>query len=403
MARRGNRPKPFGVGRSVRVRVHSGPKRGTTDVWRWRADRQLGAVRDTIWTGWASEADVENVVMDVLRSRGEGTVSSEDVRTVHDLMDCWAASQLARSDLSPHTKAAAEPAAARVSGVIGPILLERLGKRELEQLRDRMGDSGATVARTLKYLRQAWGWGRGLGVVPDRDLPTVKVQRTDPVRSRFTPSRFDVARLLVEVRGRSDGAYRGVVIIAATGARPGEAEALRWRGVSDDCRRAELVGKTGPRVVELHPEVTAELRKWLEPKRAPIRQAAERLARARAAGDEQLVRHMESVIASMEAGLRDERVVGVTDETIRWQLREAADRLKLPRVTPTGLRRYVTDALYDTGALPDVEAAIVGHSPEEAQRTYREHRRSAAQRRAILAAGLGVPSVEGADVIEFER
>lgn len=396
------RPKTITIGK-VSVRVHRGPREDGR--WYWRADRQMGAGRDKLWHGWGTPAEAEATVIAVLASRGEagGVRRDVQVRTVHDLVDTWAASQLARKDISDHTRTAARTAAARISGVIGEVLLERVDRRTIERLRDQSGDAGSTVARTLKYLRQAWRWGREVGVVPDRELPGgVRVQRQDPVRSTYTPTRGDVAALLVEVRRYSEGAYRGVVLIGATGARPGEACSLPWGRVARDHRSAELVGKSGRRVVELHPEVTAELRRWDDVRRAPLRSAAEWLAAAQAAGDEALVEHLTAVLASMEAALRDELVVGVTDETVRWQLRQAADALGLPRVTPTALRRYVTDALYDTGALPDVESAIVGHSPEIAQRIYRDRRRSAAQRRAVLAAGLGIPGVEGGDVIDLE-
>lgn len=364
------RPKPIPLGK-VRIRVHRGPR--ADGRWYWRADRQAGEGREIVWSGWGTPDEAEAATGRELYARGEprGERKVEQVRTLHDLLDTWAASQRARQDVSEHTKRNAEDAVARLSGTIGGVLVERLDQRDIERHRDQCGDSGATIQRDLKYLRQAWRWGRQLGVVPLRDLPTVRVV-VRPVRSRLTPTREIVALLLADVRAHSEATYRGVVLIAATGARPGEvcpteaSTGLRWGAFARDLRSVELVGKTGPREVQLHPEVTAELQRW-------------------------------------GRGAPDELVCDRTDETVRRRLRDAAERLKLgSTVTPTGLRRYVTDALYDSGAGPDVESAVVGHSPEVAQRNYRRIR-AAKQREAVLRAGLGVPTVEGAEVIDIEE
>lgn len=345
------RPKPIVVGK-VRVRVRRGPREDGR--WYWRADRAAGhSRREQVWTGWGTADEAEAAVIAAL-SAGERLETGHDqVRTLHDLLECWAQSQDERSDVSEHTRRNATDAAGRLSGVIGSVLVERVDRRVLERYRDRSGRSGATIARDLKYLRQAWRWGREVGAVPIVDLPSVRVQRQEPVRSRYTPSREDVARLLADIRQHSEAAYRGIVILAATGARPGGVVAITWGDVARDLRSLKVTDKTGTRTVSLHPEVAAELGRW---------------------GREDAAT----------------RLVQLAGDNIRWHLRESGVRLKLAGVvTPTGLRRYVVDALYRSGQV-DAAASQLGHSPATAMAVYRQVT-DADRSRAVLQAGLGMP------------
>lgn len=356
------RPKPFGVGTDVRVRVSRGPD--ADGRWYWRADRQAGAKRSPpVWVGWGTPAEASQAVIDRLAERGESE-RHEQVRTVADLLDCWTASQEDRQDVSPFTRRNARGAAARIAGAIGDVLVGQVNRRTLERMRDRSPDAGATVARDLKYLRQAWAWGREVGACPERELPTVRVERRDPVRTRFTPDRGQVAAILGAVGRVSEGARRGLVLLAATGCRPGELLSLRWSSVAVDGTWLDVDGKTGPRRVALHPSVAAEVRRW-SPRHEPC------------------------------------RVVECSANTIRKHLAAASRKLKLPAVSPTSLRRYVVDALYAPGADIPAAAKQMGHSPETAMGIYRQVVASQ-QAAAVLAAGLSIPGADG-EVIDLSQ
>lgn len=212
----------------------------------------------------------------------------------------------------------------------------------------------------MKHLRQAWRCE--LGEVPDRELPRVRVEARAraPVYSRYTPTRSEIYRILAAVR--IEWVRRALVLLATTGARVGEVASATWGQVAADGSSVELRGKTGARVVPLHPTVAAEVRSWdrgastagvwgVSPKRA---------------------------------------VVGVQHELAR-----VSEALELGgRVSPNGLRRSLVDALYDAGAHPDVEAALLGHSPQTALATYRRIREDRL-RSEVVRTGLGLPTAPG--------
>ncbi len=344
------RPTPFAVGR-VRVRVHSGPREDGR--WRWRADRQAGPTREHVWLGWGTRDEAEAAVIQVLAQVGDPQADLQAVSTVHDLLDCWVRSQEDRSDVSAFTRSACRLAAARLSGVIGDVRVDRVDRRVLERYRDRSGDAGATVARGLKYLRQAWRWGRELGVVPAVDLPSVRVARQDPVRTRYTPTRAEVASIL----GRVSPLVRmALVLLSTTGARVSEITTLRWRTVTPDCGSIRVDGKTGPRDVALHPSVSRELARWGEGRRRD-----------------------------------DALVVEVSPQQIGRVLAQHSPAHG--RISPNGLRRHVVDVLYGSAG-PDVAAQQLGHSAHTAMAIYRQVTEGD-RRKAVVRAGLGVPDEPG--------
>lgn len=343
------RPSPFQVDHAV-VRVHSGP-RPKDGRWRWRADKPNGAGgRVHLWSGWATRDEAGEIVRELLSETGDQPTG--DLITVRDLVECWVASQEQRSDVSERTGKACREAGTRlVAGELADVRLEVLGRRQLERHRDtelRSGAAGSSVARDLKYLRQAWRWALDSNELPGiRLLPTVKVERIKPVYTRYTPTVEDVVALL---EGVSPAVRRGLVLLASTGCRISEVTSLRWSGVPLDASRIRVEGKTGERVVELHSVVAGEVRRWV------------RLH-------------------------RDRRVVGVTGQTIRVALAARSEEIGIPRVSPNGLRRHVVDALYRTGQI-DAAAALLGHSAATALSIYRQV--SAADRsRAVEGATLG--------------
>ena len=340
------RPKPFAVNR---VRVHAIRYRASDGRWYWRATAADGrGGRVDVWMGWATRDEAGEAVLATLTGRD----NPEGPGTVERLLECWTGAREERRDLRPRTIQSAEEAARRlVTYGLADVAVERVDRRALEGHRDRAlaaGVAPATVQRDLKHLRTAWRWAMEIEGGPSRMLPRVRVHRVTPVRSRYTPTADEVGLLL---EGVTPAVYRGLVLLAATGARVGEIVGLTWSGVPLDCTRIHVEGKTGPRWVTLPAAVGAEIRSW-------------------------------------ERGAPDERVVGVTSQRIGVVLAERSAELGLPRVTPTAIRRHVVDALYRTGRI-DAAGAQLGHSPQTALTHYRrvtEEDRAA----AVAAADLGV-------------
>lgn len=371
MPRKKGRPEPFKVtGTDIRVRVAEGPR--DDGRWRWRADRQVGDKRPTLWSGWATQPEAERAVLDALDAeRNPPEPEASPWGTVQDLLEQWTAAVDEREDLSTFTQRACTTAASRLlEHGLGEVFVDTVSRGTLDRYRDavlRTGGAGSTLMRDLKHLRQAWSWGRELKLVPDRDLPRIKVERKarKAVYADHTPSREEIAKLLTGVRPA--WVRRSLILLATTGGRMGEVAGLRWSAVAEDCSRVVLDGKTGPRPVPLHATVAAELRTWTR-------------------------------------GDPDELVLGVTKNTAtahtQRELARVAEALGMPRVSPNGLRRAMTDALYRSGVGVDQEAALLGHSPETAMRIYRKVS-EADLSRAVALAGVGMP-VDGR-VLPFER
>jgi integrase len=372
MPRKKSRPKPFRVtGTDVSVRVAEGPREDGR--WRWRADHQVGDKRPTVWSGWATQEEAERAVVAALKPQPEPepVQLAPELVTVRDLLETWSASIEDRADLTERSKRSMDNAGKRLlQHGLGEVRVELVDRGTLERWRDaalRAGIAGSTASRDLKRLRQAWDWAREIGEIPNRMLPRVCVPKRlrAPVYTHYTPSRAEMGRLLEAVR--PDWVRRSLILLASTGARIGEIATLTWGSVAADCASIEVCGKTGPRRVPLHPTVAAEVARWAR-------------------------------------GPDEASVLGVKANTAvvhtQRKLAEASLELGLPRVSPNGFRRAMTDALYDAGALPDVEAAILGHSAQTALEHYRKvGERAKAQ--AVVAAGIELPRAPRGEAIPF--
>ncbi len=366
------RPRPFAVGK-VRVRVHSGPRKDGR--YRWRADKQDGETRIHIWSGWGSEEEATQEVIEQLAKRGERWTTVEDIKTVYDLLDVWVA-DVQGADRSAYTSTARKGCAERVGkSELGGVLLTRVDQGAVDRYRRSTAYSRATIARDLKALRAAWVWGQGRDLVPLRPLPStrVEVKPSDRVYSRYTPSVLEVAAVHEHLASRLPWAARAVRLLWATGCRPGEIARLTWQETdlamwSDG--RAEGVltvnGKTGERRVPLHPDVVSEMRGW---------------PRAR------------------------NTVVGASPNTVIARLHvhitNACKALGQPRWSPYGLRRAAVQQLYRSGVEPSTAAAMLGHSPATAMQHYRQVVETD-MAEAVLRSGLGALPKAG-DVIPFNR
>jgi integrase len=356
----GKPPSAFEVS-PARVRVKRGPR--ADGRWYWRADRPDGhGGRIDVWTGWGTKEEAAEAIRAKLGEVEPEPEAVEEIVTVGDLLDCWlGAIRLERTDERDRTRMAIEGAVLRlVASDLRRARVQTVARAELvEHVNAALGDGygGATIARDLKYLRQAWRWGQELipPQVPLRRLPSVRIE-AKPVYTRFTPEASEVGGLLERV---PPAVRRAVVLLAATGARIGEVLGLTWDRVGLDGSWLIVDGKTGERRVEVHPVIADELRRW-------------------------------------GRGEPGELVVGVSGNTVRKHLARRSEQLKLGRVSPNSLRRHVVDALYEAaGADPKAAGSQVGHSAQTALTNYRQVRSK--QRRAVVeSAELGV-------VVAFER
>jgi len=184
---------------------------------------------------------------------------------------------------------------------------------------------------------------------------------------------------------RKDGrAWQAVIYLCgATGMRISEVGNLLWENVDLEtgqiCIHVEEGNKTGER----HVALPADARGWWLP----------RLEEAKARAN----------------GARSERVFGFLPgafaSNARNRLTKACLAAGVPRFALKGLRVMVSNLLFDNGADPAVEAAVMGHSEQTAALHYR---RASRQRQAdVLAAATSgmVPGIADApdNVIPFAR
>jgi integrase len=250
---------------------------------------------------------------------GAGREEAPAVRTLRDLLECWAGAQGERRDLRPATLAHYVYAASVAARVVGDVQLDRVSGRTLEELRDRTGTSPRATVQVLGAVRMAWRWGHGVGLVEAERLPAVRV-RVAPTERR-TPAPHEVQAVVDHLRGRPALALR---LAWSLGARVGEIAALTWADVdlAQPPGWVTLRGKTGTRRVPLPRPARAALEAhgaWAGPLGVPRR----------------LCDH----------------------------LRRACLRLGQEPWTIHGLRRLAVDQLARGGVDIATAAALLGHSP----------------------------------------
>ncbi len=389
MARAPRRPNAVRLG-DLGARVVRGPKDGK---WYWRLWRTRNGVEDTVQTGWFTELEVDKVLAGLVAHGVDTPRARNRVETVTDLLEFWLGDQQQRPDLSPRTVEVRTAACRHLKPGIGAVVVDALDRSVLEGYRNHRlrepvrlprkkrvdgqptgewepTDTGRlTAPRTVHFeihvLRMAWKWGREVGIVPARDLPSISVQIKGHVRNRFTPTQQQVALVLRELEG---WARLGLLLYAGTGARLDEVAALTWRQVDLAGEVVDVHGKRGTRTVPL---------------------AAPLVAALRDAGP----------------GAPDERVLTCAHGTARAiydRLKVACKHASVPYFAPGGVRRLVVRALYRSGEDPSVAGAVVGHSPVVALRHYREVTGDE-MREAMTKARLGFLPDPDAKVIELPQ
>ncbi len=372
MPRKPRKPAKLVVG-PIRARAIRGPHKDGSGRWYWRAEQHQSSKTKTIWTGWATRKDASQHLAAIVAAGPEQPTPAPQVEgeaciVVRDLLECWVAYIQERGDLAAYTVAIYQGAARRMLRPLGSVRLAQLSKRTLEQFRDqalRSGRATSTVHLDLRVFGLAWRWGRELGIVPDREqaIPSVKI-RPSPKRSRYTPTRAEILQVL----DAADGWKRiALLLLYATGARPGEIARLTW-GDIDLERGLVYLGrhkgsrKTGERIAPLHPDVIAELRQW---------------------------------------GPGQGRVLLRSPETVRsghW-LPPLIKAAGVQRWTLYGLRRAAVDAMIRAGVDVATAASITGHSIKVMLQFYRKVTEDD-RRAAVLKAGLG--ALPRGEAVAFE-
>jgi len=325
---------------------------------------------ETVWTGRADRETAKRIVNAKMAS-GElfADRGGEEITTAKDLLECWLGAQKRREDIAANTYRSYHNSCGKLSKGLGEVPIGALHRGSLERYRDRRlreGGAPSTVRLELRVLCIAWGWGQDLGYCPSARLKPPKLSTT-PRYSRRTPTRGDVAKVLDQL----DGWPRlAVLLLYATGARPGEVTHLRWDDLDLERGLVHLgrhkgARKTGERIVPIRREIVRELEAWGQ------------------GGREGYVLRPEPDTAKSVLG--------------HW-IRRAADRAKVERFSPMGLRRLAEDELYRRVGDPSAAARFLGHSPRMALEHYRRVN-AMDLRDAMEAADLG--RVPAGEVVPF--
>lgn len=259
-----------------------------------------------------------------------GPPAAPPVATLGDLLECWAGAQEQRRDLRPSTLAHYLDAARRAVSVVGAVLLDRVGARTLEELRDRSGRGPRATAQVLTIVRMAWRWGHGVGLVAAAELPPVRL--AVPASERRTPEPHEVALVVELVERRLPRSGLALRLAWALGARVGEVAALQLADVDLAVPPGwiTLRGKTGTRRVPLPRAARAAIEAappWTGPLAHPRR--------------------------------------------VHDNLRAACVSLDVAPFAVHGLRRLAVDQLARSGVDIATAAALLGHSPAVMLEHYR--------------------------------
>jgi integrase len=388
------KPAPLDVEPPLGPVVHAKPVRPPTERlphWYWRAVVYDTGAERTVWTGRGSRDDVRAAVWGLI-GRGEHiaqpleSLTPDDMvvvafETVSDLLTHWRAHlQDGQSGLAPNTVLTYCRHSRPLEEVLGQVLLEQLGRRELDRYRAAVALPPPESSRRTRprstgsincdfiTLRAAWSWGRSIGAV-DRDLqvPTVTVQ---PTRDNYTPTADEVAAVVEHLSGWVADVVR---VQWATGCRVGEVLALHvedidLEGLRIDVGRHIGAQKTGRRQVPIDASAAELLRGII----------GDRLGRAPVWPQASSQRRMAEAVA------------------------KACTAAGVPVWTSHGLRRaFVTRGLRAKVPL-EVMASITGHSIPVMLRIYRQVQDDD-RREAVALLPSSLPSVAAGNVRPFQR
>jgi integrase len=334
--------------------------------WYWQATARISGTRKTVWRGWATRAEA---VVEVSRMRADlgedldapavaSNLNQAGGLTVAELLDQWLHDCSERPHMSPETLTSYQQAADCLTARLGAYRVSEISIKHTQKFLNLRVSVDGVMRRTawadVCRLRTAWRWGHKARL---HDEPLHLPERTSwPLEKIDVPRPDRTEAWKIWDALRESGCPRWVVVTylvgIVTGARPGEIWALQ---VNDVDLRARTISvpevdgrtgrrtKTGARLIVLDKDSAAALSPFVH-----RRDGAERLI-----GD----------IAR-----------GTVNHAGRY-IRAACAKVNAPVHQLKALRHSATDAYYDAGVPPEVEAAQLGHCEEVARRNYRRVRK----------------------------
>jgi len=302
--------------------------------------------------GRLSSDDVVQTLVDAYRKVDPSAIKEDGshIKTVGDLLRAWfywqeqrgpESSARPENQIAERTLIAYRTCARQILDLGEEIPLRNLSKQDLLSLRDRMAEVYAprTVNANIKALRQAVLWGQERGVqVPTLNWRTLRLRVNGYTNRHRTPTHEEVAKVYGSMR--RCGLKLSLFIAWKTGARIGEVSDLTWADIWEDADGAwvTLTGKTGSR---RFPLTTGEVRE---------------------------IRSYQS------EGARDEdRLFSRHNyKNASGQLVESCKLRGVEPFTMHGLRRLMTDTCLRRGVDIGCYAVLLGHSPAEALKAYRQ-------------------------------
>jgi integrase len=328
-------------------------------------DAATGKRRQQGRSGFATKAEAEKALRDLLTSIEYGTYVESTPTTLKEYLDGWL--QTSKACIRETTWHSYALSVKRVNSQLGAVKLQALTPLQIETCYTRLMSSGGRRGRPLSaktvrnvhiVLHRALSDAERLGLVPRNAAHAAKgpiAQRADMV----TWTSEELAAFLDHVR--SDRLYAAYVLLATTGMRRGEVLGLRWSDVDLQHGRpsisqtittmydAVLIGPTksnrSRRNVSLDPESVSVLKAH---RRA---QAQERLA----AGE--LWDPEPGLVFCQEDGthLHPDRFT----DAFQRDVRDAG----LPKLRgPHGLRHTWATLALQSGVHPKVVSDRLGHS-----------------------------------------
>ena len=433
MARTPKKPSKIVID-PVRARVVRGPHPKDPRSWYWRPEYNHDGTTETLPCFWATRQEARERLTELLAAKGIDRMVEErrvvrgevtHLSTVEHLMRAWYAWWLDKDDAKPATLEIYRNAARKLVSHIGDVRVARLDLPVLEKYRrdrqrawkkdlagqiektrtalveakaaaealdaretahrhvrhlqtrlqrlERRQDKPvlSTLAVELKALRAAWNWAQErIDGFPRHRLPIRSVapssKELEEASDDYRPSVTDFWAVMERLDGWP---LRACLLLAATGARKKEIAQARWEGFDPGEGTLELSGKTGTRTVAL-PAPTVEMLVNLRPTPA--------------------VGRIFSEVKVSTVGSWLGKVIG-----------RACEVAGVRPFTVHGIRRMVTDKLYETGTDPSAAAAQLGHSVKVALQHYRKAQ-MADKKRAVALAGLGAPP-EKAKVVSLDE
>ena len=363
------RPKPFTLDR-IRCRVLRGPHREVPERWYWQAVRYEDGEQIHVWAGWATAEEARKALAPILLGLQAAPSKPEHrMETIKDLLETWLAWQLDQPHLGEARKSNSKKETQHLVSVIGDVVIVRTDTTTLEEyqrVRLREGASTGVIRNEISTMIQAWSWGGRMDIAPDRRLRRPRLKHK-PRRIDYVPDAVEFWKAVDAVPDVRAWARAMLLLMGATGARPGEIATLTWEDIHWRRRKIRLDGKTGERL-------------------ASVQQA--------------VLDALEVIKPDPAAG----RILPVSVTTarvdIRKILREACEAAAVPRFLPKQIRTMVENAMFDAGADPGVVSQQLGHTPEV---SFRHYRKAKARRVEEVMEGAGIGIRPGGNVVSLNE